>query len=72
MNFGPIFAVVMIVIAVVVGTFLFPTVKELLDGVIATQGGSWYNEVQAAVGLFAVFFLICIGLTAAMAIWGKK
>lgn len=66
-----VFALALAVIIFIVGIFIAPTVKTALDSTIAADGAGWNSEVQAAVGMFFIIFLVLVGLLAAWVIFGR-
>lgn len=66
MNWGwGVFAIALAAICLLVGIFIYPSFKEIIDGVITAEGSGWYSEVQAAVGML---FIILIGFIVIAAI----
>ena len=63
-----VFGIALLIIILVVGIFLVPTVKAILDDTIAAESAGWNSEVQAAVSMFFIAFIVLVVVCAIMAV----
>ena len=54
------FAMALMVLCLLLGMFLIPTVLTSVESTVAEQGASWNSEVKATVGMFFIVFIVLV------------